>query len=122
MPRGRIVSVHGGFHGRTYGALSATPQESKQAPFAPLVPGFVAVEPTAEALGRVVEEDTAAVILEPVQGETGVHPLPDEVLRAAREAVRRDRRGADLRRDPDRHGADRDAVGLRAIGRAYPTR
>ena len=42
-PRGEIVVLHGGFHGRTYGALSATPQESKQAPFAPLVPGFVPV-------------------------------------------------------------------------------
>ena len=48
-PKGDIVSVHGAFHGRTYGALSATPQESKQAPFAPLVPGFRAVAPTAEA-------------------------------------------------------------------------
>ena len=44
-PRGDIVVVHGAFHGRTYGALSATPQESKQAPFAPLVPGFVPVRP-----------------------------------------------------------------------------
>ena len=51
-PRGSIVSVHRGFHGRTYGSLSATPQESKQAPFAPLVPGFVAVEPTAQAIDR----------------------------------------------------------------------
>ena len=49
-PGGTIVVVHGGFHGRTYGALSATPQEAKQAPFAPLVPGFVAVAPTAEAI------------------------------------------------------------------------
>ena len=48
-PRGDIVVFHDAFHGRTYGALSATPQESKQAPFAPLVPGFVAVEPTAAA-------------------------------------------------------------------------
>ena len=43
-----------GFHGRTYGSLSATPQESKQAPFAPLVPGFRAVEATAEALAGAV--------------------------------------------------------------------
>lgn len=83
---GDIVVVHGGFHGRTYGALSATPQESKQAPFAPLVPGFVAIEPTVEALNRAVTERTAAVLLEPVQGESGVHPIPVEVLRAAREA------------------------------------
>jgi predicted acetylornithine/succinylornithine family transaminase len=83
---GKVVSVHRAFHGRTYGSLSATPQESKQAPFAPLVPGFVAVEPTAAAITGAVDEDTAAVILEPVQGESGVWELAPEVLRAAREA------------------------------------
>ena len=93
-PGGEIVSVHNAFHGRTYGSLSATPQESKQAPFAPLVPGFIAVEPTAEALTAVIGDQTAAVILEPVQGEGGVWPLSGEVLRAAREAC--DRHGAAL--------------------------
>jgi acetylornithine/N-succinyldiaminopimelate aminotransferase len=83
---GTIVSVHRGFHGRTYGSLSATPQESKQAPFAPLVPGFVAVEPTAAALRAAIDERTAAVILEPIQGESGVWELGGDVLRAAREA------------------------------------
>lgn len=91
---GTIVSVHRGFHGRTYGALSATPQESKQAPFAPLVPGFVAVEPTAAAITAAVDAGTAAVILEPVQGESGVYPLGADVLRAAREAC--DAHGAAL--------------------------
>lgn len=85
-PRGDIVVVHGAFHGRTYGALSATPQESKQAPFAPLVPGFRVVPPFAEAIAGAVGEGTAAVLLEPIQGETGVNILPDEVLLAAREA------------------------------------
>ena len=85
-PRGDVVVVHGAFHGRTYGALSATPQESKQAPFAPLVPGFRVVAPTAEALREAVDDGVAAVLLEPVQGESGVHPLADEVLFAAREA------------------------------------
>jgi acetylornithine/succinyldiaminopimelate/putrescine aminotransferase len=83
---GDVVVVHGAFHGRTYGALSATPQESKQAPFAPLVPGFRAVEPAADAIAGAVDERTAAVFLEPVQGESGVHPLGAGVLRAAREA------------------------------------
>jgi predicted acetylornithine/succinylornithine family transaminase len=83
---GTIVSLRGAFHGRTYGALSATPQESKQAPFAPLVPGFVAVEPSAEALEAAVDERTAAVLLEPVQGESGVWELDDELLQAARSA------------------------------------
>jgi acetylornithine/N-succinyldiaminopimelate aminotransferase len=91
---GEIVVLHGGFHGRTYGALSATPQESKQAPFAPLVPGFVPVVATAEAIEGAVHEGTAAVLLEPIQGETGVHPLPPEVLLAARAAC--DRVGAAL--------------------------
>ena len=93
-PGGTIVSVHGGFHGRTYGSLSATPQESKQAPFAPLVPGFVAVAPAAAAVAGAVDERTAAVILEPVQGESGVHVLDDELLHAARAAC--DEHGAAL--------------------------
>ncbi|MGI8864798.1 MAG: aspartate aminotransferase family protein [Solirubrobacteraceae bacterium] len=93
-PGGRIVVFEGGFHGRTYGALSATPQESKQAPFAPLVPGFVVVPKDPEALARAVDESTAAVLLEPIQGETGIHPLSDELLEAAREAC--DRVGAAL--------------------------
>jgi acetylornithine/N-succinyldiaminopimelate aminotransferase len=93
-PAGTIVSVHRGFHGRTYGSLSATPQESKQAPFAPLVPGFFAVEPTAQAIAAAVDERTAAVLLEPVQGESGVYVLDDELLRAARVAC--DEHGAAL--------------------------
>ncbi len=93
-PGGEIVVLHGAFHGRTYGALSATPQETKQAPFAPMVPGFRAVAAEAEAIRAAVGEQTAAVLLEPVQGEGGVHPLPDDVLVAAREAC--DRVGAAL--------------------------
>jgi acetylornithine/N-succinyldiaminopimelate aminotransferase len=93
-PGGRIVVFEGGFHGRTYGALSATPQESKQAPFAPLVPGFVVVPKDPAALARAVDESTAAVLLEPIQGETGIHPLSDELLKAARESC--DRVGAAL--------------------------
>jgi acetylornithine/N-succinyldiaminopimelate aminotransferase len=93
-PAGDIVVVHGAFHGRTYGALSATPQESKQAPFAPLVPGFRAVDPTAAALSAAVDDRTAAVLLEPIQGETGVNVLSEEVLAAARGAC--DAHGAAL--------------------------
>ncbi|MFL5816637.1 MAG: aspartate aminotransferase family protein [Conexibacter sp.] len=93
-PGGEIVVLHGAFHGRTYGALSATPQESKQAPFAPLVPGFVVVAPEPAALEAAVHEGTAAVLLEPIQGETGVHPLSEELLATARSAC--DRVGAAL--------------------------
>ncbi len=93
-PAGDIVSVHQAFHGRTYGALSATPQESKQAPFAPLVPGFRSVAAQPDELRAAVDERTAAVFLEPIQGETGVNVLSDELLRAAREAC--DEHGAAL--------------------------
>jgi predicted acetylornithine/succinylornithine family transaminase len=84
---GDFVVVEGGFHGRTMGALSATPQESKQAPFAPLVPGFrVVPRDDPGALAAAVDERTAAVLLEPIQGESGIHPLEPELLRAARDA------------------------------------
>jgi predicted acetylornithine/succinylornithine family transaminase len=91
--RGEIVVLEGAFHGRTMGALSATPQEAKQEPFAPLVPGFVAVPRSdAAALAAAVGPHTAAVVIEPLQGESGVWPVADEVLVAAREAC--DRHGA----------------------------
>jgi predicted acetylornithine/succinylornithine family transaminase len=93
-PGGEIVVIKEAFHGRTYGALSATPQEAKQAPFAPLVPGFVVVDKDPAALDRAVGPDTAAVLLEPIQGESGVLPLSDELLAAARAAC--DREGAVL--------------------------
>jgi len=80
------VVLQDAFHGRTYGALSATPQESKQAPFAPLVPGFTVVPKDPGALAAAVDSDTAAVLLEPIQGETGINVLSDELLHAAREA------------------------------------
>jgi acetylornithine/N-succinyldiaminopimelate aminotransferase len=93
-PGGEFVVALGAFHGRTYGSLSATPQESKQAPFAPLVPGFRAVEPTPDAIAGAVDAQTAAVLLEPIQGESGVHELSVQCLRAAREAC--DEHGAAL--------------------------
>ena len=93
-PGGKLVVLQDAFHGRTYGALSATPQESKQAPFAPLVPGFVVVPKLPAALEQAVDEQTAAVLIEPIQGETGINVLSDELLRAAREAC--DRTGAAL--------------------------
>ncbi len=93
-PRGDLVVIEGAFHGRTYGALSATPQESKQAPFAPLVPGFRAVAAEPAALAGAVDESTAAVVLEPLQGESGVHALSEELLQAARAAC--DAHGAAL--------------------------
>src|ERR1700741_2070254 len=75
------------------GAVSATPQEAKQAPFAPLVPGFRAVAPDdPDALAAAVDGNTAAVLVEAVQGEGGIHPLESGLLAAARDAC--DRHGA----------------------------
>ncbi|HEX2126918.1 MAG TPA: acetylornithine/succinylornithine family transaminase [Thermoleophilaceae bacterium] len=82
-PGGDFLVLEGGFHGRTMGALSATPDEAKQAPFAPLVPGF-RVSPRRGPLA--VDGRTAAVIVEPIQGESGIHPVDSELLGAAREA------------------------------------
>jgi acetylornithine/N-succinyldiaminopimelate aminotransferase len=84
---GDFVVLEGAFHGRTMGSLSATPQETKQTPFAPLVPGFKVVpRGDAAALTAAVDRHTAAVLIEPVQGESGIHPVAAEVLQAAREA------------------------------------
>jgi acetylornithine/N-succinyldiaminopimelate aminotransferase len=84
---GEFVVMEGGFHGRTMGALSATPQETKQAPFAPLVPGFrVVPRNDGDALAAAVSERTAAVLVEPIQGESGIHPIDPDVLQRAREA------------------------------------
>ncbi len=83
-PRGDLIVAHQAFHGRTYGALSATPQEAKQAPFAPLVPGFRALP--ARDIPEAVDDQTAAVLIEPVQGESGVNLMDFELLAAIRSA------------------------------------
>ena len=84
---GEVVVLEGGFHGRTFGALSATPQETKQEPFAPLVPGFrVVSRDDPGAVASAVGAGTAAVLVEPIQGETGINEVPLEVLDAARAA------------------------------------
>ncbi|WP_424889137.1 acetylornithine transaminase [Streptomyces sp. XH2] len=84
--RTRMVAAAGGFHGRTMGALALTGQPAKQDPFLPL-PGEVTHVPYGDvaALRAAVDVRTAAVVLEPVQGENGVVPAPPGYLRAARE-------------------------------------
>jgi acetylornithine/N-succinyldiaminopimelate aminotransferase len=82
-----IVSFERDFHGRTYGALSATPKLAENPALGPMLPGFRAVPLNdAEALRAAVGERTAAVLIEPIQGESGVYPVSDEALVAAREA------------------------------------
>ncbi len=81
--RKSVVSTMRGFHGRSLGALSATHRKEYQDPFAPLVPGFVAVPfNRAEAMEKAVDTDTAAVILELIQGEGGVRPADAEYVSA----------------------------------------
>ncbi|WP_374773183.1 acetylornithine transaminase [Streptomyces sp. NBC_01310] len=87
--RTHMVATDGGFHGRTMGALALTGQPKKQAPFLPL-PGEVTHVPfgDADALRAVVTEETALVVIEPIQGENGVVVPPAGYLTAAREITR----------------------------------
>ena len=88
-----IVALEGSFHGRTLGALAATGQPKYRAPFAPLPAGFLHVaREDVTALAAAVGERTCAVLIEPIQGESGIHPLTDAFLLAARGAC--DRVGA----------------------------
>jgi LysW-gamma-L-lysine/LysW-L-ornithine aminotransferase len=83
--RARVVAAMRGFHGRTMGALSATWRKEFREGFEPLVPEFVHVPYNdAESLTSAVDASTALVLLEPVQGEGGVHPATAEFLEAAR--------------------------------------
>jgi acetylornithine/N-succinyldiaminopimelate aminotransferase len=106
-----IVAAEGGFHGRTYGALSATGQPAKRVAFEPCVPGFTHVRyGDADALAAAVSERTAAVLLEPIQGEAGVVLPLDDYLARARSIC-------------DQHGAllilDEIQTGLGRTGRMF---
>jgi acetylornithine/N-succinyldiaminopimelate aminotransferase len=82
-----VVSCEGDFHGRTYGALAATPGLARNEALGPMLPGFRSVPRNdAVALREAVGERTAAVLLEPIQGEAGIWPIDDEALLAARRA------------------------------------
>ncbi len=82
-----IVVLDGAFHGRTIATLTASSKIARGDLFGPLPEGFQTVpRDDATALEAAVGESTAAVLIEPIQGEAGVHPIPDEVLAAARRA------------------------------------
>ncbi|MET9650180.1 acetylornithine transaminase [Streptomyces sp. NPDC006460] len=87
--RTHMVATQGGFHGRTMGALALTGQPGKQTPFLPL-PGDVTHVPygDVDALRAAVTEETAFVVIEPIQGENGVVVPPVGYLQAAREITR----------------------------------
>ncbi len=88
-----IVCFSGAFHGRTLGALSLTPKEKYQKPFAPLMPGVVVAQYNDIASAdAAITDRTAAVIVEPVQGEGGINPATPEFLQALRRLC--DERGA----------------------------
>lgn len=85
-----IIAIDGAFHGRTMGALALTSKEAYRAPFAPGVPGVVHVPyGDVEALEAAINENTAAVFIEPVQGEVGVRTHPAGYLTAVRELTTR---------------------------------
>ncbi|TQM83865.1 acetylornithine aminotransferase [Saccharothrix saharensis] len=83
--RTKVVATDGGFHGRTMGALALTGQPGKRAPFEPLVPGVVHVPfGDVAALEAAIDDETAAFVVEPIQGENGVVVPPEGYLQAAR--------------------------------------
>jgi acetylornithine/N-succinyldiaminopimelate aminotransferase len=80
-----IISLKNSFHGRTLATVAATGQEKYQKPYLPLMPGFKYVPINdLEALNNAVSENTCAIMLEPIQGESGVHPATDEYLKAVK--------------------------------------
>ena len=82
-----LVACHDSFHGRTMGALSVTAREAYRIPFNPLIPAvsWLALNSDAAAIAELVTPCTAAVIVEPIQGEGGVRPASNEFLRALRD-------------------------------------
>ena len=85
----RILTLENAFHGRTMGTLALTGKPAMQADFTPMVPGVTHIPATLEALEAALDESVAALIVEPIQGEAGVVPLPEGYLRAARALTER---------------------------------
>lgn len=130
----KIVTAENSFHGRTFGGMSATPQAKVQAGFGPLVPGFVhAPYNDLEAFAAAVDDETAAVMVETIQGEGGIHPATTEFLQGLRALC--DERGVLLLIDEVQCGIGRtgdffayqaagiepDAIGMaKGLGGGFP--
>ena len=130
----RIICAKNAFHGRTYGGMSATPQEKIQKGFKPFVPGFVFGElNNLQSFADLVDENTAAIFVETVQGEGGLTPCTDEFLHGLRQLC--DRHNLLLMLDEVQCGIGRtgafyafqhsgirpDAIGMaKGIGNGYP--
>ncbi len=129
-----IVSFESDFHGRSYGSLSATPALARNEALGPMLPGFRSVPRNdAAALQGAVGARTAAVLIEPIQGESGINPITDEALLAARQAC--DEAGALLIFDEIQTGVGRTGslwayeqtpvrpdvlTSAKALGNGYP--
>jgi len=86
----KIICAKSAFHGRTFGGMSATPQEKIQKGFRPLTPGFVFGElNNLNSFAELVDDRTAAIFVETIQGEGGIHPCTTEFLRGLRELCNR---------------------------------
>jgi acetylornithine aminotransferase/acetylornithine/N-succinyldiaminopimelate aminotransferase len=82
----KIICAKNAFHGRTYGGMSATPQEKIQKGFRPLVPGFAFGEiNNLQSFADLVDDTTAAIFIETIQGESGINPCTPEFLRGLRQ-------------------------------------
>jgi acetylornithine/N-succinyldiaminopimelate aminotransferase len=130
----KMITARNGFHGRSFGAMSATPQEKIQKGFAPFVPGFSYAElNNLESFERLVDDQTAAIMLETIQGEGGIAACTKEFLRGLRELC--DRRNIMLLLDEVQCGVGRtgdffayeesgivpDAIGLaKGLGGGFP--
>jgi len=87
--RSGIVAFEGSFHGRTFGSLSVTAGEPYRVPFSPLLPGVTFVSPAdTDRIKEVITDSTAAIIVEPIQGEGGVRPIPAATAHAISDACR----------------------------------
>lgn len=85
MDKSEIITLDKSFHGRTLATVAATGQEKYQKPYRPLTPGFIQVEPNNyEAVEAAVTDKTAAVMIELIQGESGVHPMDAEYVEKLR--------------------------------------